>query len=276
MPDNRFGPKMEEGLELELDWKGRAPRQEGMTPAPQPEQRLAGRGAPGEARFMTPEIQSALEPIIKGLSFTVKQIKEWGEILTGWETRNRYEVFDDQGRAILEVGEMGEGLGHLLLRNFWMFRTMTLEFMTYGGTLVMRVRRPFRLFFRRFEVEAWDGRVMGVLQQRFAFFNRRYEFQSPAGAVLATLEGPWLHPWTFHVMRIGAKVATIRKQWSGFLREAYTDADTFGVEISSSLTDARLRQLILAATLAVDLSYFERQGGQSHSVGSSITRGLFE
>src|SRR5512146_770037 len=265
MPDDRFGPKREDGPELELDWKGRAPREEGMMPAAPPEQPLAGRGAPGEARFMTPEIQNALDPILKGLAFTVKQIKEWGEILTGWETRNRYEVFDGEGRAFLQVGETGEGLGSLLLRNFWAFRTMTLEFMTYGGPLVMRVRKPFRLFFRRFEVESWDGRLMGVLQQRFALFQRRYEFQLPAGAVLATLEGPFWHPWTFHVMRMGAEVATIHKQWSGFLREGFTDADTFGVEISRSLTDARLRQLILAATLAIDLSYFERQGGQSHS-----------
>src|SRR5512132_944229 len=213
MPDDRFGPKMDEGPELELDWKDRAPREEGKMPEAPPEEALAGKGSPGEARFMTAGIQSALEPIIKGLSFTVKQIKEGGEILSGWETRNRYEVFDGEGRAFLQVGETGEGLGHLLLRNFWAFRTLTLEFMTYGGTLVMRVRKPFRLFFRRFEVEAWDGRVMGALQQRFAFFNRRFEFQSPGGAVLATLDGPLWHPWTFRVMRLGAEVATIHKQW---------------------------------------------------------------
>ena len=55
------------------------------------------------------------------------------------------------------------------------------------------------------------------------------------------------------------RVATIRKRWSNLTQELFTDADNFGVEFEPSLTDGRLRQLVLAATLAIDLLHFERK-----------------
>ncbi|MDQ3266008.1 MAG: phospholipid scramblase family protein [Myxococcota bacterium] len=255
-------PKKTEG-DLELDWKGRAPRGSDQPAAPPvEEQQRAGRGRPGDARFMTQAVQLGLEPILSGDSFTVKQLKEWGEILTGWETRNRYEVFNSQGGAFLCVGVGGEGIANLLLRNFWMFRSMQLEFMTYSGTLVMRVTRPFSWFLRRFEVTSWDGRPMGVLQQRFSLLRRVFDVLTPGGVKVATLEGPWYRPWTFLVKRNGVEVAKICKEWSGFGREAFTDADVFGVELSPTLDDPFLRQLVLAATLAIDLSFFEQHGSR--------------
>lgn len=249
---------------LELDWQGRTP----------PEQRGevasagaglavvgAGKGPPGDPKHMGPEVRFALEAVLEGPSLTVRQLREWTEILTGWETRNRYEVFDANGRAVLLAGEVGEGLVASLARNFWPFRQVELEFLTHAGMRVLKVRRPWTLFFARFEVESWDGRPMGVIQQRFRFFNRAFDITTPGGVLLGTIEGPLFKPWTFFVKQHEREVATIRKRWSGLLQEAFTDADTFGVEFTPEATDGRLRQLVLAATLAIDLVYFEQRGG---------------
>jgi hypothetical protein len=51
-------------------------------------------------------------------------------------------------------------------------------------------------------------------------------------------------------------VGRITKQWSGLLREAFTDADTFGVQLGPGM-DPRLRTLALAATFLIDFLYFE-------------------
>lgn len=260
--------------ELELDWGSRAARTPDAPAIPEPpEVRVAGRGRPGDAKYMTHAVQAGLDPILLGSAFTVKQIKEWGEILTGWETKNRYEVFDDTARAFLCVGEVGEGIGHLLLRNLWMFRSMELEFMTYSGTLVMSLTRPFRWLLRRFEVKAWDGRPLGVLQQRFTLFQRRFDVLTPAGVKVAEIVGPWWRPWTFRVLRNGVEIATIKKHWGGMAREYFTDADEFGVQLGPQCTDPFLRQLLLAATLAIDLSYFEQKGSRRR--GELGLRSLF-
>ena len=49
----------------------------------------------------------------------VRQVKEWGEILTGFEGRNRYEVVGQGGEPLYFAGEVGSGLGLFLLRNFF-------------------------------------------------------------------------------------------------------------------------------------------------------------
>jgi len=140
---------------------------------------------------------------------------------------------------------------------------MQLEFMTFGGTLVMTLNRPFSWLLRRFEIHSWDGRPMGVIQQRFSLLRRTFEVLTPGGVIIATLEGAWYKPWTFLVKRNGEEVAKILKQWSGFTTEYLTDADVFGVQLSPGLKEPQLRQLILAATLAIDLSFFEQKGSRS-------------
>ncbi|HZI05248.1 MAG TPA: phospholipid scramblase-related protein, partial [Archangium sp.] len=134
-----------------------------------------------------------------------------------------------------------------------------LECRTQGGTLALRLTRPWTFFFAHVKVYAWDGRQLGYIQQRFNLLHRAFDLCTPAGVVMATLEGPAWKPWTFHIKQRGEEVATIRKQWSGLIREALTDSDFFGVEFHPGLTDARLRQLVLAATLMVDLCYFEER-----------------
>ncbi len=256
---------------LELDWKGRtAPeeRAQAQAQATALAEAKAGRGAPGDPRYMGMELQTALAPLFEGQGLSVRQVKEWAEILVGWETRNRYEAIDHNGSFMLYIGETGEGWGNALLRNLWPFRRVELECVTKAGTRALSLQQPWTLFFNYVEVTAWDGRQLGYIQQRFHLLHRVFDLCTPAGVVMATLEGPLWRPWTFYVKQRGEEVAVIRKQWSGFLKEAMTDADNFGVEFKPELTDARLRQMVLAATLMVDLCYFE-DGNRANS-GSGV------
>ena len=80
----------------------------------------------------------------------------------------------------------------------------------------------------------------------------------PSGAELAVLHGPFFRPWTFRVLVAGREVGQITKQWSGLLREAFTDADTFGVQYGPGM-NPQLRALALAATFLIDFLYFEHK-----------------
>jgi hypothetical protein len=78
--------------------------------------------------------------------------------------------------------------------------------------------------------------------------------------VIADIFGPILRPWTFEVRIDGAVRAVVRKRWSGFLKESFTDADNFGVDIGG-LPTSRLKMLIFAATVLIDVVHFERAKG---------------
>ena len=85
----------------------------------------------------------------------VSQQKEWGEILTGFETRNRYLVRDTSGNTMYIAGEEG---GSILLRWFLKaLRPFTIIVLTEEGQPVLRMTRGFRFYFHRLEVSTSQG-----------------------------------------------------------------------------------------------------------------------
>ncbi|RKH63000.1 phospholipid scramblase-related protein [Corallococcus aberystwythensis] len=193
----------------------------------------------------------------------VRQVKEWGEILTGFEGRNRYEVVGDDGRPLFFAGEVGSGLGLFLLRGFLKAkRPFTMELKSERGETLLRLRRPWRFWLSRMEVEDGEGRHLGAIQQRFRFFTRAYDVLGPRDEELAHLSGPFFRPWTFNVEQQGREVGTIAKRWSGFGKEMFTDADNFGVRFDG-LHDPHVRTLVVAATFLIDFVHFENRGGEN-------------
>ncbi|NBD10579.1 MULTISPECIES: phospholipid scramblase-related protein [Corallococcus] len=191
----------------------------------------------------------------------VRQVKEWGEILTGFEGRNRYEVVGDDGRPLFFAGEVGGGIGLFLLRNLLKAkRPFTMELKSARGETLLRLRRPWRFWLSRMEVEDGEGRHLGAIQQRFRFFTRAYDVLGPRDEELAQLSGPFFKPWTFNVEQQGREVGTIAKKWSGFGKELFTDADNFGVQFNG-LRDPHLRTLVVAATFLIDFVHFEDNNG---------------
>ena len=116
--------------------------------------------------------------------------------------------------------------------------------------------RPWRWIFSRLDVIDASGRPLGSIQQRFAVLAKRFSVLDPSGAELAILHGPMFRPWTFRVLVGEQEVGKITKEWSGLLNEAFTDADTFGVQFSPAM-NPQLRSLVLAATFLIDFLYFE-------------------
>lgn len=211
-----------------------------------------------------PADSTALAPLAHQRALRVRQVKEWGEILTGFEGRNRYQVVGDSGETLLYAGEVGSGLGLLLLRGvFKAKRPFTMELKSPSGATVLRLKRPWRFWLSRLDVEDADGRPLGRIQQRFRFFTRGYDVLGPGGEELAHLRGPLFRPWTFVVEEGGREVGTIAKRWSGFGRELFTDADNFGVRFDGPTRDSRLRPLVVAATFLIDFVHFEDKRGDN-------------
>lgn len=207
-----------------------------------------------------PSAPSALAPLEQATAIRVRQLKEWGEILTGWQTRNRYQVLGPDGAPFLLAGESDEGFGAWLLRGLLKNkRPFTIEVKTPAGDTMMRLVRPWRWFLSRLDVVGAGGEALGAIQQRFRVFSRRYDILSPGGSALASLEGPFFRPWTFFVRRGGVDVGKIQKKWSGLGKELFTTADNFGVEFSPTLAEPEVRRLVLAATFLIDFVHFERR-----------------
>lgn len=49
----------------------------------------------------------------------------------------------------------------------------------------------------------------------------------------------------------------ISKQWSGLAREAFTDADNFGISFPQNL-DVKIKAVLLGAVFLIDFMFFEK------------------
>jgi uncharacterized protein YxjI len=194
---------------------------------------------------------------------SVRQRKRWLEILTSFDARNVYAVYDDAGNPVLNVQEQGKGFGALLKR---IFLASMRPFTSHVEDLrhqrqVLSLRRPFRFFFHRLEVRDADGALVGAIQRRWTWFRREYTVEGPSGEEVAALFGPFLRPWTFQIRLPQSgeqQVGLIQKKWSGLAKELFTQADNFWVEMGS-VTDPSLRALLFSATVLIDVVHFERK-----------------
>lgn len=127
----------------------------------------------------------------------VSQRKEWGEILTGFETRNKYAILDTSGADLYFAVEEG---GSLILRWFLKaLRPFEMGVRTYDHQMALRAVRPFRFYFHRINVYDAQGDLLGSVQRRFALMRRIYDVLDSSGHAMFQLFGPILHPWTFEI-----------------------------------------------------------------------------
>lgn len=208
-----------------------------------------------------------LDELVAAKSLVIRQVKEWSEILVGYEARNRYEVRDEAGREVAQVIEVGSGLGRWLGRQFLgRCRKATLHVLEPGGGEIARMEKPFRWWFQEIELHQ-DGRFAGRIVRRFALLADRFALLSAEGAELLAIERGFLDHFrfrgTFRVRIGGLEVAHITKEWRGLFGEWFTDADTFGIRYLGDDLDPAVRKLLLAATFLIDFTCFEnnRRGG---------------
>jgi len=210
----------------------------------------------------TTSSSTALTVFTRPQRLTVRQRKNWMEILTSFDARNKYVVYDEVGNPVFNVEEQGSGFGSLVkrlfLRNLRPFSSHVEDLTGQGHLLALR--KPFRFIFHRLEVRDAAGNLLGAIQRRWTWFRRKYAIEGPDGQEVATLFGPFWRPWTFKILMAGneQEVGMIQKKWSGLIKEAFTDADNFWVDFAA-VTDPQLRAVLFAATVLIDIVHFENR-----------------
>jgi len=189
--------------------------------------------------------------------FMIKQEKEWGEILTGFETKNKYDVMDNWGNRLFRAEEEGGGFGTVILRNFLeAWRPFTINIFSADGMDHFILKRPFRFYFYELEVRRSDGMLMGKIVRRFSILRRIYSVFDKNGQEVYELFGPLLHPWTFLIRRGQQELGKIVKKWSGLAKESFTDADNFGITFPTGI-DIDTKAILLGAVFLLDFVHFE-------------------
>ena len=184
----------------------------------------------------------------------IRQRVEKLEAVTGLETANRYTVMTAQGDELLHAQEESGTFSRMLLKRH---RPLTLRVTDSDKNEILVASRSFFWFLSHLHVSDPSGRDIGTLRRRISFPARKLTIEGQGGLQIAEIRGPMLKPKTFTVYKQEREVARITKQWSGMMKEAFTDADTFKLELSDSGMDEEFALLMLASAFAIDLDFFE-------------------
>jgi uncharacterized protein YxjI len=193
-------------------------------------------------------------------ALVVTQSVELPELILNFETRNKYKINLLDGRSFGFAAEQQKGiLGFFFRQALGHWRTFDIHFFDEQRNLKLKAAHPFRFFFPRLDIFDPQGGKIGAIQGRFGIFSKKFQLEDSEGNILMKVSSPIWRIWTFPFIKNNQEVSRVEKKWTGFLKEAFTDADTFRVVYSSPDLNNNERNLILAAAVFIDLRYFENK-----------------
>ncbi|XP_044732110.1 phospholipid scramblase 2-like [Chrysoperla carnea] len=185
---------------------------------------------------------------------------ELGEVLTGFETCNKYAIFNSLGQQLYDVEEETDFCTRLC---FGSSRSFKMRILDNSRKVVMRLNRPFAWCLARLEVLFPNDTVIGSVQENCTLCVPSFSVNNPAGVTVAKIEGPMCTfsccgDVKFKVMSADGsrQIGEINKQWSGLMQELFTDADNFGIKFPLDL-DVNTKATLLGACILIDMIYFE-------------------
>ena len=169
------------------------------------------------------------------------------------ELRNEYAVLDQHGRQVGAVLQATQSPLAFLARVFTSWDValpITLHILGPGAVPELIVHKPW--FTWRCQVSRPDGQRVGEITKQIRLGKARFTLLDPRGAQLGEVRA---HNWRAKDFSVydgaGQAIARVTKRWAG-LRELFTDADTYVVEVSSAAADP-LRSLAVATCLVIDV-----------------------
>lgn len=169
------------------------------------------------------------------------------------ELRNDYAVLDQSGRQIGAVVQATQSPLAFLARVFTSWDVtlpITLHILGPGAVTELIVHKPW--FSWRCQVVRPDGVVLGEITKQIRLGRARFTLLDPRGARLGEVRARNWRAKDFSVLDgAGQPIARVTKRWAG-LRELFTDADTYAVEVSPYAVDP-LRSLAVATCLVIDV-----------------------
>jgi uncharacterized protein YxjI len=170
------------------------------------------------------------------------------------EITNQYAVFDQHGRQIASVNEVGQNAAKKVLRALTsvdQFLTHRLEIRDANGAVALRLTRPAKMFKSTIVVADGPGNEIGRIVQENVFGKIRFDLQA-GGATVGAIKAENWRAWNFRIEdAAGTEVARITKTWEGLAKQLFTTADNYVVQLHYALPSPLL-PLVVASALSVD------------------------
>lgn len=198
----------------------------------------------------------------------VKQQVELLELFSGFETNNKYLINNSMGQKVYFAVEDTDCLTRSC---YGPQRPFDMKIFDNGQNEVIHMYRALACSgcccpccLQTLDVFSPPGTLIGRVKQNWSICAPRFSVENAAGDVVLKIHGPicivnCCADVEFKVMALDeeTQVGKISKQWTGFVKESYTDADNFGITFPMDL-DVHMKAVMLGACFLIDFMFFEQ------------------
>ncbi|MCF8296999.1 MAG: hypothetical protein K9J13_05570 [Saprospiraceae bacterium] len=167
---------------------------------------------------------------------------------------NAYKVFDDKG---VEIGSIRQKLtgGQKMLRLILDKKMLpfTLEVKDKNEKLLSSIHRGWTFFMSKITLKDANGMEIGTIKQKFKLLKPRFEIFDTNQKLVAVISGDW-KAWNFTIKNSAEKqIGTITKKWAGAVKEIFTTADKYNVNIESDFANETAKVLVVSSAITIDM-----------------------
>jgi uncharacterized protein YxjI len=188
------------------------------------------------------------------LSHDVLVISQKAKVI---EMMDEYRVFDDEGTQIGTIREVEQSTTKKVVRLFSgvdQFLTHKLGVFDSDGRQVLMLERPAKLIKSKITVSDAEGAERGAILQDNVVGPKHFLLVDRRGERIGSIDGENWTSWDFAIHDgTGQEVARITKEWAGILKEGYTTADTYVLQIEGEVS-SDLRLLVFASAAGLDVA----------------------
>ncbi|KAM7366259.1 hypothetical protein PAMP_015713 [Pampus punctatissimus] len=221
-------------------------------------------GGPAEAMFPSVApigVPPGLEYLTQIDQILIHQILELVRAFVGFDLNIRYEIKNNLGQTMYKVQEENDCCN----RNcYGSLRDFDMTFKDNMDREVIRLIRPLRCIsccypccLQEMEVQAPPGTTIGYVKQDWHPCLPQFSIQGANKETLMKLEGlcfacKCCRDVNFELKgKDGGKpIGRISKQWSGLLKEVFTDTDNFGIQFPLDL-DVKMKAVLMGACFLI-------------------------
>ena len=171
------------------------------------------------------------------------------------EVTAEFAILDEQGIQIGKVTEVGQSKAKKILRfvsNVDQFLSKKFSVMDVDGTPVLALQRGAKFIKSKIQVLDGNGAPIGTIAQQNAIGKIRFALLGANDEELGGIFAENWRAWNFRIEDASQKeVGRVTKEWAGAMKEMFTTADNYLVELSPDLTGVA-RQLAFAAAVTID------------------------
>ncbi|MEZ5309457.1 MAG: phospholipid scramblase-related protein [Microthrixaceae bacterium] len=181
------------------------------------------------------------------------------------EVNNQYSVFDQHGRQLAFVNQVGQSAAKKVIRvltSLDQYMTHKLEITDANGQVQLRLTRPAKFIKSTIIVEGPDGAEIGKVIQDNAMGKIHFTLESH-GTKLGSINAENWRAWNFNIRDVNdVEIARITKTWEGLAKTMFTTADNYVVQIHQQIPQPLL-SLVVASALTVDTALKQDSRGLS-------------